>query len=512
MVDFTKKLLQLGASGTNPNNLNPQLGALAPYINLMESVYPQQNLLSPEEQAFLFFTKMAEESSKPGATAIGAAGTAGQEFLKTKMAQKQLDQTRSKDILTGAVSLSAALNKPKTIKNLDIGVATYLSEADALAQYPKAKFGDFYKSITAPNDTMIGTPILNAQGNQMGIKGTYLNETLDSAFLMPLSTAASSYKASELGDIFWQYAPTIEEAKEKARKFLIESGIPSGAAGFENVINQIVTTDSNLDGQRFISGDSYKAFGVGVKNGVVESIFMKTPDKSQDPPIVKIRDERLKLLNKTLDTTRNKSRNVLPRTDGLMEALLSGNTDTGILTNLFLPFKQISRQIFGTDSAAVSAAENIQAMSFALAPLMRPVGSGSTSDMEFRAYQKAVLDLTNTPMQNYISLYVLRKSTENNEKLAEREQELWNNPKLSPEAINKTINAMDKGIFYKFPGNSEEVMAMPEGDEKIAAEKKEVQDWWDTVPQGGVAINNVPHITGKWKDYPYLIKGWKGQL
>ena len=88
-TDFTKKLMTLGASGTSANNLNPQLGALAPYLNLMETAYPQQNLLSPEEQAFLFFTKMAEESSKPGATAIGAAGSAGQEFLKTNRCNKK---------------------------------------------------------------------------------------------------------------------------------------------------------------------------------------------------------------------------------------------------------------------------------------------------------------------------------------------------------------------------------------------------------------------------------------
>jgi len=506
-TDFTKKIMQLGASGTNANNLNPQLGALAPYLNLMESAYPQQNLLSPEEQAFLFFTKMAEESSKPGATAIGAAGSAGQEFLKTRMAQKQIDATRNKDILTGAVSLSAALNKPKSIKNLDIGAATYMSEANALAQYPKEKFGDFYKNITASNDLMVGTPVINAQGNQMGIKGTYLNDTLDKAFLFPLSTAASSFKASELGDVFWQYGATDEEARAKAKEFLIQSGVPSGAAGFENIINQITTTDKNLDGQLYVSGNSYKNFGVGVNNGKVESVFMKTPVKSQDPPIVQIRQERLKLLNKTLDTALNKSNNVLPRTEGIMEALLSGNTDTGFLQEKFLPFKQAARQIFGIDVSSVSDEENIQAMSFALAPLMRPVGSGSTSDMEFKAYQKAVLDLGNTPKANYISLYLLRRSTENNKRLAQAEQQLWNDPKLSPEAINKTINAMDSGIFYKFPGNSDEVKAMPEGEAREKEAQKEVRAWWDEIPRGGVAINNGWAVG----DNTYIIKGWNGK-
>jgi hypothetical protein len=48
---------------------------------------------------------------------------------------------------------------------------------------------------------------------------------------------------------------------------------------------------------------------------------------------------------------------------------------------------------------------------------MRPAGSGSTSDMEFKAYQQAILDLGNSKFANYINLYSLKKMTENSMKL-----------------------------------------------------------------------------------------------
>ena len=515
MVDFTKKLLQLGASGTNPNNLNPQLGALSPYINLMESVYPQQNLLSPEEQAFLFFTKMAEESSKPGATAIGAAGTAGQEFLKTRMAQKQLDQTRSKDILTGAVSLSAALNKPKTVKNIDIGTATYMSEADALAQYPTSTFGEFYKKLVPGDNALIGSPVLNAQGNLQGIKGTYLNDSLTSAFIYPLSTAAPSYKNTVGGMVNWVYAEDLDVARELARKQLIESGVPESAPGFENVVEQIITDDENLKGQNFILGDTYAQLNFGVKNGQIANVNMVPAKDASEPPIVKIRNERVKLLSKAYDTAVNKSRNVIPRTDGLMVSLLSGQTDTNIIKNLTQPFYEFANIAFGLDSATVIGGQNVDAMSFALAPLMRPVGSGSTSDMEFKAYQKAVLDYGNLPLQNYISLYALRQSSIINEKLTAKEMELWANPKLSPKKIQKILEkdpVWKEGIFQTFPGHSEEVKAMEKGsDEQKTAAGQELRNWYNSLPNG-VVIVNEGQFGGKWDGIQYIVKGWKGRI
>ena len=511
MVDFSK----LGVSNTNINTLNPKLGALAPYIDLMENIYPNAQIYTPEEQAFLFFTKMAEESSKPGATAIGAAGAAGTELMKTNLAAKTLEQKRAGDIITGAVGLSTALNKPKTVKNIDVGTASYMSEADALKNYPTEIFGEFYKQLVPTDSSQIGSPILTAQGNQLGIKGTYFNDTLTSAFLYPLSTAAASFKNTPGGIVNWVYAPTEEEARVKAKTQLIESGISENTPGFNNIVEQIITTDKNFEGQNFVLVDTYAQYNFGVKNGKIANISMVPAKDASDPPIVKIRGERIKLLSKSYDTAVNKSRNVLPRTDGLMASLLSGQTDTNILKKLALPFMELANAVFGDDSAAVLGAQNVQAMSFALAPLMRPVGSGSTSDMEFKAYQKAVLDLGNISLQNYISLYALRQSSIINEKLTGREIELWANPKLSPAKIREMLEndpIWKQGIFTTFPGHSEEVKAMEKGsDEQKAAAGVELQRWYNSLEDGSVIVNQGEFI-GPWKGMPYVVKGWKGKI
>ena len=82
---------------------------------------------------------------------------------------------------------------------------------------------------------------------------------------------------------------------------------------------------------------------------------------------------------------------------------------------------------------------------------MRPVGSGSTSDMEFKAYQQAILDLGNSKFANYINLYSLSKMTENSMKLNQLEAELLVSPKnYSKEYINEQIKKADIGIFDKF--------------------------------------------------------------
>ena len=114
MVDLSKTN-KLGASETDPKDLPNNLGTLALFpqaAQFAETLVPKTATISPEEQAFLFFTKMAAEASKPGATAIGAAGEAGQDLVKTRIAQKALDSKRAGDVASVASSIFSAI-KPK---------------------------------------------------------------------------------------------------------------------------------------------------------------------------------------------------------------------------------------------------------------------------------------------------------------------------------------------------------------------------------------------------------------
>jgi hypothetical protein len=156
-----------------------------------------------------------------------------------------------------------------------------------------------------------------------------------------------------------------------------------------------------------------------------------------------------------------------------------------------LPFKQVFNQAFGINDPEVMGLETLQATSNFLAPKMRPVGSGSTSDMEFRAYQQAALYLGNTPEANYISLYAFKKMAENGVRLNQLEQELLTSGEYSSmRDVNKQLNDFDSGIFAKYTGD-------PNSEEDVTA-------WWNSLPDGAVAINNGLFAS----DSPYLIKGW----
>ena len=116
--------LNLGAAGTNINNLS-NFGALAKQIG--QQIYPQQ-VEDPDDKwltAFQFFTNMAAAASKPGSTAIGAAGEAGATTVKTLLEERK--QKRAEDLAATKIgaTLTGSLLKPKTgvPKPVDMGPA-----------------------------------------------------------------------------------------------------------------------------------------------------------------------------------------------------------------------------------------------------------------------------------------------------------------------------------------------------------------------------------------------------
>jgi len=161
---------KLGASDTNIKDLPNNLGSLAFFPSAQkfaESLVPQAARISPEEQAFLFFTKMAAESSKPGATAIGAAGEAGQELVKNRIAQKALESKRAGDVASVASSIFSAI-KPK------VGA-------------PKSVITNIATDVTT------GDPKVNAAGKQLYVYTNYdANGTVLGTFEAPKSDASTT--------------------------------------------------------------------------------------------------------------------------------------------------------------------------------------------------------------------------------------------------------------------------------------------------------------------------------
>lgn len=167
MVDISKTN-KLGASDTDTKDLPSNIGTLALFpqaTKFAEALVPKTSLLSPEEQAFLFFTKMTAEAAKPGATALGAAGAAGEDFIKTRLSQKALESKRAGDVANVASSIFSAI-KPK------VGA-------------PKSVITDIAK--------VNGQPKLNAAGKQLYIYTNYdANGNVLGTFEAPKSDASTT--------------------------------------------------------------------------------------------------------------------------------------------------------------------------------------------------------------------------------------------------------------------------------------------------------------------------------
>ena len=171
-------------------------------------------------------------------------------------------------------------------------------------------------------------------------------------------------------------------------------------------------------------------------------------------------------------------------------------TVTGGFSAVTLPLRQLVVQLFSTNDAEITKQEGLVGTMNYLAPKMRPIGSGSTSDMEFKAYARSILALENTPESNYISLYVFEKMTRNSIAANDLEKELLTNDEINDVAIvNQALREADKGIFEKLP---------PEIDRNDEAA---IEAWWDSLPIGAVIDNSYRIID---KPDGYVIKGWKG--
>jgi hypothetical protein len=199
----------------------------------------------------------------------------------------------------------------------------------------------------------------------------------------------------------------------------------------------------------------------------------------------------LPIIAKNQEDYNTTAREVLPRVDEALALLRTGKVETGKLAQITMPLKQVFNQTFGIKDANIIGLETLQATSNFLAPKMRPKGSGSTSDMEFKAYQQAALYLGNTPEANYISLYAFKKMAENGIAMNRLEHEMLTSGEyFDQKQVNKELDNFDKGIFEKFTGDPEDEAA--------------VLEWYNSLDDGAVVINNGIFDSNS----PYIIKGW----
>ena len=500
----------VGASGTNIMGL-PQ-GALAALggqervqaaLDIAKALQPKKAEVDPALMALLYFTKMGELASQPGATLLGSAAGAGVSPAAYLMEQRKEQREAESKLPTTAVQIATLLKPPAgtgvgrtpvkvspatnddgTIKRTDEGVPMYnyniVDKAGNILQenveMPDLEAAAKMKPETlynAEGETRLVTPFSKDYyaALEAGFGSTTKPDTT-------VKTVGSGTLAKYLN-------------QEDAEQFVVSQGMSREDPNFGKVVAQFVAPNDELIGKAITDGGVYLEAVPLVKSGRTINIQL-TPSKTAAMPyFTSYVEKRLPLIAKATSTYNTTAREVLPRVDEAMELLKSGKVETGRLNQALLPFKQVFNQAFGTTDPAIIAMETLEATSNALAPKMRPEGAGSTSDMEFKAYKQAALYLGNTPEANYISLYAFKKMSENAVTLNQKEQELLTSGDYSNmQQVNAALNKFDRGIFEKYTGDKNDNEA--------------IQEWFNSLPDGAVAINNGIFNNNS----PYIIKGW----
>lgn len=302
-------------------------------------------------------------------------------------------------------------------------------------------------------------------------------------------------------------------SREDAEKTIEGLGLDPESPFFESTVDSITANSPAQIGTNIISGGQYTQLVPFVQNGKVFNILTAPITGGLPPPYIKYRDNRMTQLANTEDANRDKHFTVLPSVDRAMMHLMNG-TETGKLADVTLPFRQFVHQAFGVDDPALLGLEDIMGISNYLAPKMRPVGSGSTSDMEFKAYQNALLSLEKTPASNYIALYAYKKMVMNGLANNKLEKELLADQTITDvKVLNERLRMQDDGIFVKLPDDIHSLKDETAADGLGADYTEAVNKFWESLPKGAVFDNSEGVFTGLGKAAgPFMIKGWQQNL
>ena len=307
--------------------------------------------------------------------------------------------------------------------------------------------------------------------------------------LSPVSKPSTGWKVPDAGAI------AIYQSREDAEKTIESLGLSKESPFFDSAVNQLVPLDSSLIGKRVISGGKYTELRPLVQGDQVYNVMLNTAS-GETTDFANYSKKRLDFIAKNEDKYVDKALTLLPEVDRALSILRSG-VKTGKLTEVTFPIRQFFTQVFGVDDPEIKDLESLVGIANILATKIRPVGSGSTSDLEFRAYRQAILDLGKTPEANYIALYVYKKMTENAIAYNRAERNaLTSGDFVESEQVDNKIKELDTGIFEKYTGD-------PNDNDEILA-------WMESLPMGAVFLNRdqktgVPLIKG---EDLYVIKGF----
>lgn len=451
-------------SASNPN--------FASAFELATVLAPKKDPLDPNLAALLYFSELGKQASKPGATALGAAVGSVTPALAYLIKKKDDERKRKSGILPAAITIMGAMKPPKgTIK-------TY----------------------TLPDGTV--KHFTSAQVQNLSPE--------DQAKLTPYRQATP--RTATRGDsVIWR-------SKKDAISYAKGLGLTMGGEGtdardkFNKFVDRISTLDKSQHGLPVIGPGGLSLEVIPTFSGGKVQTLSLSPVSGTTSLAYEAKRQRLKILQKEKTALKSKGFSLLPSIGTALNLLLDG-TKTGSIEEATMGFRSAAARIFGMDTSELSKQQMIEAISNKLAPGMRPAGSGATSDMEFNAYKSAAVTLKNTPFANYLSLWTLKKVTENSNRANILEGELLQHPKnYSQEYINEKINEVDTGLFAKFKTINEKGENIYDNEEE---KTKAINAYWEKLPKGEVFINldekGEPIYRGKkgeGKPKLFLIKGF----
>ncbi len=283
-------------------------------------------------------------------------------------------------------------------------------------------------------------------------------------------------------------------------------GLNENMPNFDRAVKQITASTPERIGKDIIAADKYMELRPLVQDGIVIDILLSPSTGPSTPGFATTRTNRLKILSgKESSERRDKIVSVIPTVDRALNLLMSG-AETGPITEFTKTFKATLNQLFGTDTKigpGLFAIQDLEGISNYLAPKMRPTGSGSTSDMEFKAYQNAILSLSKGPFANYVALYAFKKMTANSVIMNRKEEELFSDSSVTDlEVVNAELDKLNLKVFEEIPENAFD-------------DQQAFDVWYNSLPDGAVIDNSKGLIKNRENPNksagPFVIKGWENR-
>ena len=272
----------------------------------------------------------------------------------------------------------------------------------------------------------------------------------------------------------------------QAKKILSDLGVEESNTEYASLLATITTDDEELFGKPVIIADQYVSFYKPV-NSELFNVIIRAPSGGAVPPEVTSRNAEIKALVPMQLAQQSIARELIPTLEGALTILMQNPDITGAFQSATMEARNFLSSAFGFSDAELESQKFLTALSNKLAPKMRPVGSGSTSDMEFKSYKQAILDMNNPAKTNYLTMYSLKKSTEAAVEELSLRKKLLNAGKSETYIANKILER-PATIYEKFNTINENGDDLyQEGDEAQFIIDRDI--WFNSLPNGAVILN-----------------------